>query len=117
MTARPLFVGVALVGAVVAALVYAAAVMGAPRTDVEQMAAELQASFERERELEASRRDLIAAVSHDLRTPLATTRAMVEAMLDGVVTDPGEVRRYLELMRGEVQHLSRLIDDLFELSQ
>jgi signal transduction histidine kinase len=83
----------------------------------DHMAAQLQGSFERERELEASRRDLIAAVSHDLRTPLATTRAMVEAILDGVVTDEAEVRRYLHLVRGEVQHLSRLIDDLFELSQ
>jgi len=83
----------------------------------DHMAAELQASFERERELEASRRDLIAAVSHDLRTPLATTRAMVEAILDGVVSDEDEIRRYLGLVRGEVQHLSRLIDDLFELSQ
>jgi signal transduction histidine kinase len=83
----------------------------------DQMAAQLEASFARERELEASRRALIAAVSHDLRTPLATTRAMVESMADGVVTEPSEVRRYLHLILEEVQHLSRLIDDLFELSQ
>ena len=81
------------------------------------MAAQLQTAFERERGLESSRRDLIASVSHDLRTPLATTRAMVEAMTDGVVSDPSEVRRYLHLILGEVQHLSRLIEDLFELSQ
>jgi two-component system, OmpR family, sensor histidine kinase SaeS len=83
----------------------------------DQMAARLQASFERERALEAGRRELIAAVSHDLRTPLTTIRAMIEAVTDGVVSGPAEVDRYLGLIRGEVQHLSRLIDDLFELSQ
>ena len=83
----------------------------------DHMATQLEASFERERELEASRLALIAAVSHDLRTPLATTRAMVESMTDGVVSDPAEVQRYLHLILEEVHHLSRLIDDLFELSQ
>jgi signal transduction histidine kinase len=83
----------------------------------DQMATRLQQTFQRERELEASRRDLIAGVSHDLRTPLATTQAMVEAILDGVVADPDEVERFLRLIRSDVLLLSRLIDDLFELSQ
>ena len=83
----------------------------------DQMAERLQASIERERAQELARREMVAAVSHDLRTPLTTIRAMVEAVTDGVVSDPTEVRRYLELVRGEVTHLSRLIDDLFELSQ
>lgn len=83
----------------------------------DHMADQLQAAFERERTLEAGRRELVSAVSHDLRTPLATTRAMVEALADGVVTDPTDVQRYLQLIRREIQHLSRLIDDLFELSQ
>jgi len=81
------------------------------------MADRLQAAFARERTMEASWRELIASISHDLRTPLATTRAMVEAMADGVLTDPNEVRHYAITIRAEVQHLSRLIDDLFELSQ
>jgi signal transduction histidine kinase len=83
----------------------------------DQMATRLQQTFQRERELEASRRDLIAGVSHDLRTPLATTQAMVEAILDGVVTEPEGVQRFLRLIRSDVLLLSRLIDDLFELSQ
>ena len=81
------------------------------------MAEQLQQAFGRERALEAGRRELITAVSHDLRTPLATTRAMVEALADGVVTEPADVQRYLGLILQETQHLSRLIDDLFELSQ
>jgi signal transduction histidine kinase len=82
----------------------------------DDMAQRLETAFDRERALEVGRRDLVAAVSHDLRTPLATTRAMVEALSDGVVTEPSEVRRYLGLIHREIQHLSRLIDDLFELS-
>ncbi|HEU5314761.1 MAG TPA: ATP-binding protein [Chloroflexota bacterium] len=83
----------------------------------DQMAAQLQAGIERERAHELARREMVASVSHDLRTPLTTVRAMVEAVTDGVVGEPAEVRRYLGLIRGEVTHLSRLIDDLFELSQ
>jgi signal transduction histidine kinase len=83
----------------------------------DHMAEQLEAAFERQRRLEAGRRELISAVSHDLRTPLATTRAMVEALADGVVTERADVTRYLGLILREIQHLSRLIDDLFELSQ
>lgn len=71
---------------------------------------------ERDR-LEASRRELIAAVSHDLRTPLASMRAMVEALNDGVVSDTDTITRYLSNIQNETKHLSTLIDDLFELSQ
>ena len=83
----------------------------------DDMAEQLQQAFVRERALEAGRRELISAVSHDLRTPLATTRAMVEALADEVVTDRPDVQRYLGLILHDIQHLSRLIDDLFELSQ
>jgi signal transduction histidine kinase len=83
----------------------------------DDMAEQLEQAFARERALEAGRRELISAVSHDLRTPLATTRAMVEALADGVVTDRPDVQRYLGLILHDIQHLSRLIDDLFELSQ
>ena len=84
---------------------------------LDSMADRVQAAFSRERELEAGRRELLAAVSHDLRTPLATTRVMVEAITEGVVSDPHEVRHYLGVVQGELQHLARLIDDLFELSR
>lgn len=74
------------------------------------------ATDERKR-AEASRRELVAAVSHDLRTPLAAIQAMLEALTDGVVSDEQTVHRYHTTMRSQVSHLSRLIDDLFELSQ
>jgi signal transduction histidine kinase len=91
--------------------------IGQLATAFDDMAEQLEQAFRRERSLEAGRRELISAVSHDLRTPLATTRAMVEALADGVVTDPADVQRYLGLILQETRHLSRLIDDLFELSQ
>jgi signal transduction histidine kinase len=81
------------------------------------MADELEQSFSRQRALEQSRRDLVAAVSHDLRTPLTSIRAMVEALADGVVTDPNTVHRYYRTIRGQIENLSGLINDLFELSQ
>lgn len=67
--------------------------------------------------LEQSRRDLVAWASHDLRTPLASVRAMNEAMLDGVVADAETVRRYRQQIHSEIEHLGNLIDDLFELAQ
>ena len=81
------------------------------------MAEKLEVSFAKERELEWSRKDLVSAVSHDLRTPLASIRAMVESINDGVVTDPETLKRYIRTTLTETENLSRLVDDLFELSQ
>ena len=91
--------------------------IGRLATAFDDMAEQLEQAFARERALEAGRRELISAVSHDLRTPLSTTRAMVEALADEVVTDRSDVQRYLGLILHDIQHLSRLIDDLLELSQ
>jgi signal transduction histidine kinase len=85
--------------------------------DVDRLAARLEASERQRAELERSRRELTAAISHDLRTPLASVRAMVEALSDGLVEDRGEVERYLGTMHREIDRLSRMLDDLFELAQ
>ncbi|SDO81573.1 His Kinase A (phospho-acceptor) domain-containing protein [Lentzea jiangxiensis] len=70
-----------------------------------------------EREAEAARRQLVAWISHDLRTPLAGIRAMTEALEDGVVSEPGEVAVYAKQIAQEADHLSKLVDDLFQLSR
>jgi signal transduction histidine kinase len=76
--------------------------------------ARLTESRERERALDASRRELIAWVSHDLRTPLAGLRAMAESLEDGLAADP---ERYHKQIRIDVERMSRMVDDLFELSR
>ncbi len=82
-----------------------------------QMAEQLQAADLKQRELESLRRDLIAWVSHDLQTPLASMRAVLEALSDGVVEDPETVKRYLNTAQRDVRYLSALIDDLFQMAQ
>ncbi len=77
----------------------------------------LARSHGRERALEASRRELVAWVSHDLRTPLAGLRAMAEALEDKVVIDARTVNAYHTQIRREADRLSAMIDDLFELSR
>jgi len=74
-------------------------------------------SAARERALEASRRELVAWVSHDLRTPLAGLRAMAEALEDGVVAEPTQVAEYHTGIRREADRLAMMVDDLFELSR
>ena len=82
-----------------------------------QMAQQLQTADEKQRELENLRNDLIAWVGHDLQTPLASMRAILEALSDGVVEEPEMVRRYLLTAQRDVMSLSALIDDLFQMSQ
>ncbi|RKN49459.1 sensor histidine kinase [Micromonospora endolithica] len=71
----------------------------------------------RERHIEQGRRDLVAWVSHDLRTPLAGLRAMAEALEDRVVRDRETVDEYHRRIRVETDRMTRLVDDLFELSR
>ena len=84
---------------------------------LDEMADDLRATLTRERALEARRRDLITAVSHDLRTPLGNLRAISEAIDDGVVEDLPTLHRYVGGMRRSVDTLVRLVEDLFELAQ
>jgi signal transduction histidine kinase len=70
------------------------------------MAGELERLFD-------ARRQLVAHASHDLRTPLASLQAMIEALEDDIATPA----QYLPAMHAQVRHLSELVDDLFELAR
>jgi signal transduction histidine kinase len=84
------------------------------RSELRSTAAALAAMRERERALEASRRELVSWVSHDLRTPLAGLRAMAEALEDGVVDSP---ETYYKQMAAAVDRLNQMVEDLFDLSR
>jgi len=91
------------------------AVLLGRRVAMAGMAAEMKRAAERA--AEASRRELVAWVSHDLRTPLSGIRAMSEALEDAVVTEPAETAQYARRINIESIRLSEMIDDLFELSK
>ncbi|MHB8645777.1 MAG: sensor histidine kinase [Thermomicrobiales bacterium] len=82
-----------------------------------RMAEQLEEAATRRAADDEARRMLLAAISHDLRTPLASIRAMIEAITDGVVTDAETTARFHATMGSEIRTLSALITDLFELSQ
>jgi two-component system sensor histidine kinase SaeS len=82
-----------------------------------EMSVHLEASFSQLRDSEISRRELIANVSHDLRTPLASIQSYVEALQDGVIEDQETYRKYLQTIQSESIRLGHLINDLFELSR
>ncbi|MFJ2054734.1 sensor histidine kinase [Streptomyces sp. NPDC087908] len=92
----------------------ATAELAALTLELASTSARLDDSRRRERALETSRRELVAWISHDLRTPLAGLRAMAEALEDGVAADPA---RYHRQIRTEVERLTGMVTDLFELSR
>jgi two-component system, OmpR family, phosphate regulon sensor histidine kinase PhoR len=69
------------------------------------------------RRTEAVRRDFVANVSHDLRTPIASLKALVETLLDGALEDPSVAREFLSRMEVEVDDLVRLVEELLQLSR
>jgi signal transduction histidine kinase len=95
------------------------------RDEIDQLGASVAAmsdriieQFERLKETDRLRRELITNVSHDLRTPLATMQGYVDTLVikDGSLS-PAERRRYLEITRKHGAHLARLVADLFELAR
>ncbi|HYF94073.1 MAG TPA: HAMP domain-containing sensor histidine kinase [Symbiobacteriaceae bacterium] len=80
---------------------------------VDSMAERLQEARARASEAEAARRYTVAAISHDLRTPLTALMAHAEAVRTGVTEDAD---RSLAVIQEKAQHMQGLIDDLFELA-
>jgi len=89
----------------------------AGRDELARLGADVDAMIAMLTDEEQARRRLIAAVSHDLRTPITSLRLLVDAIGDELVTDPATRREYLERISTNVHALSALIDDLFELSR
>jgi two-component system phosphate regulon sensor histidine kinase PhoR len=70
-----------------------------------------------QKRLEEMRSEFVANVSHELRTPLTSLRGYLETLLDGAVEDPAAMHRFLEIMSKETERLTRLINDLLDLSR
>jgi signal transduction histidine kinase len=92
--------------------------------EMHDLAVQLQAATDslasarrHERTLERSRRELVAWISHDLRSPLASIRALAEALEDDIVTETADRQAYYSSIRREAERLGVLVDDLFELSR
>lgn len=83
----------------------------------DSMRQELKDSLERQATYESAHKELIASISHDLRTPTASIKAYVEGLQDGIAKDPAAMSRYLSVIRKKVDAVSGLIEDLFEHSQ
>ena len=82
-----------------------------------EMAARLKESVERTRRDEESRKELLAGISHDLRSPLTSIRAYVEGLLDGVAQTEESKRRYLRTIRTKAEDIDRLVSQLFLYSK
>jgi signal transduction histidine kinase len=82
------------------------------------MAAQLEELVGELRNKEQFQRQLIANISHDLRTPLASLRGYIETLsLRGDLMEPAEYQRYLNIINDNLQHLDRLVDHLLQLSR
>lgn len=76
----------------------------------------LHEAFNQIKQAETSRRELVANISHDLRTPMSSIKAFVTAIQDGVVDDDATFQRYLRTINLETERLDQLIQQLFQLS-
>ncbi len=66
---------------------------------------------------EQLRKEFVANVSHELKSPLTSIKSLTETLLDGALEDPPAGRRFVQMIESDVERLSRLIDDLLALSQ
>lgn len=86
-------------------------------TAFQKMATKLEEGFAKLEEGEKARTELIANISHDLRTPIASVQLMIEALQDDVIEDPNMRKQYLATILQEMQRLNGLINNLFDLSK
>ena len=84
---------------------------------LDNMAIKLDIANKESQKTDKLRKDFTANISHELRTPVTVMRASLEALCDGIVSDPAKVEEYHKQMLFETVHLERLIADLLELSK
>jgi signal transduction histidine kinase len=77
----------------------------------------LKKSIEQQQQYERARKQLIASISHDLRTPLASIKGYVEGLEDGIAKNEEMQKKYYSVIKSKTDQLDRLIEDLFEFSK
>lgn len=86
-------------------------------SDFNEMAMRLKASVELTQQHELSRKELMAGISHDLRTPLTSIQAYVEGLLDGVAKTPQMRKTYLETIKSKSEDIARMVSQIFLFSK
>lgn len=84
---------------------------------IDEMGRKLEVAEQQSQKLEGMRRDFISNISHELRTPVTVMRSSLEALCDGVVTDPEQIDEYHRQMLNESVYLQRMVNDLLDLSR
>jgi two-component system phosphate regulon sensor histidine kinase PhoR len=69
------------------------------------------------KKLERIRKDFVANVSHELKTPITSIQGFIETLKDGAIDDPQAARRFLDIMDGQTSRLGAIIDDLLTISR
>lgn len=83
----------------------------------DRMKTELKESLKIQAEYEKSKKEIIACISHDLKTPISSMRASVEGLIDGIAKDENMKRKYYGIIHKKILSLDKLVDDLFYHSQ
>jgi signal transduction histidine kinase len=91
--------------------------IGELASNMDILSSRLDFSSKQSEKLEQLRRDFVANISHELRTPITVIRGSLEALCDGVITEPSKVNEYHRQMLGESKGLQRLVGDLLDLSR
>ncbi|MBN2795191.1 MAG: HAMP domain-containing histidine kinase [Clostridia bacterium] len=86
-------------------------------SEFDTMKDKLQLSIKKQEIYEKSRKELIASITHDLKTPLTSIIGYVEGLQDGVVSNPDTIQNYLNVIHDKSIRLDHLIDDLFTFTQ
>lgn len=91
--------------------------MGDLFANFELMKVQLKTSMQKQAALEHSRKELIASISHDLRTPMSSIKGYVEGLQDGIIHDKEKFNRYITVIKNKTESLDNLIENLFQYSQ
>ena len=84
---------------------------------IDKLALQLDKSSKESERFEKMRQNFIANISHELRTPITVIRGSIEAICDGIISDPEQLKDYNEQILSDSIHLQRLVNDLIDLTK